>query len=226
MAVYLIGNRVEKVCKIGVSENPVKRLAQLQTGCPHKLSLLRVNYVGDYDTEAKLHKRFKEQRIQGEWFCLTDDIYSSFDSQCSANGIDKPDLKGNEGHTYPYFMKWVDGEFFSSLTDNDSDMRFFVTNIDIDCRKLWLDFTGFYSTEDTNCVSFLGLLRMMKRANSEYERFKFIGYDECKVGDGWGDDWFEEHIDMILEHGLSIMIDLHVPLPLVPNGGTFGGKNR
>jgi len=57
--------------KIGFTAgDPRKRLKELQTGCPHKLSLLAV-IAGDQNTEAAWHAEFAADRQQGEWFFLS-----------------------------------------------------------------------------------------------------------------------------------------------------------
>lgn len=57
--------------KIGfTSGDPLKRLGELQTGCPHKLVLLGTSW-GDEQKEASLHAEFKDVRVSGEWFRLT-----------------------------------------------------------------------------------------------------------------------------------------------------------
>lgn len=57
--------------KIGFTAgDPAKRLADLQTGCPHRLSLLLVVEGGEQD-EAEYHKEFATFRVHGEWFQLT-----------------------------------------------------------------------------------------------------------------------------------------------------------
>lgn len=69
--VYFIGNEFHKFVKIGYSDNPSKILKSLQTGCPFPIDILKV--IGT-DTpkglEAQLHKKFRKQRCQGEWFTL------------------------------------------------------------------------------------------------------------------------------------------------------------
>lgn len=58
-------------CKIGVSNNPERRLARLQTGNPHELILIRKYYTLDAKTlEATLHETLEEYRVRGEWFKL------------------------------------------------------------------------------------------------------------------------------------------------------------
>lgn len=71
---YVIGNKSKDVCKIGISTNPDKRLKQLQTGCPYKLSILAIVKGMDYESERNLHKRYSEYRINGEWFRIRGEI--------------------------------------------------------------------------------------------------------------------------------------------------------
>jgi len=81
MAIYLISDG--ELVKIGYSQNPIRRLNQLQTGHPKKLKLIK---IFDYSTapshgkiteklmEKKIHyllRRFKV-RYNGEWFYFRD----------------------------------------------------------------------------------------------------------------------------------------------------------
>lgn len=59
--------------KIGVThqDHVIKRLKQLQTGCPWRLQIAKVMYRPDaYEFEAFLHRKFARYRIRqdGEWF--------------------------------------------------------------------------------------------------------------------------------------------------------------
>lgn len=71
--VYFILDEVNNVVKIGVSCNPFKRLSDLQTATHAKLSLLVVK-LGSYQMEGELHRRFADDRINGEWFRFSDSI--------------------------------------------------------------------------------------------------------------------------------------------------------
>lgn len=70
--IYLIGygNNI----KIGKSNNPDKRLRELQTGVPDTLSI--IGLIGccsekkAYELEELLHKAYRKVRIRGEWFNL------------------------------------------------------------------------------------------------------------------------------------------------------------
>lgn len=53
--------------KIGVSTSVKQRLASLQTSSPTKLVLL-ATVEGAREDEARLHRRFANERIAGEWF--------------------------------------------------------------------------------------------------------------------------------------------------------------
>lgn len=66
--IYIISN--EKHFKIGFSKNPQRRLAQLQTGCPDKLSLkysLEIEIAPIHIIEKIMHKQCPK-KVSGEWF--------------------------------------------------------------------------------------------------------------------------------------------------------------
>jgi len=78
MAIYLISDG--ELVKIGYSQNPTKRLNQLQTGHPKKLKLIR---TFDYRSHGKITEKLMEKRIHyllrrfkvrynGEWFYFSD----------------------------------------------------------------------------------------------------------------------------------------------------------
>lgn len=53
--------------KIGKALNPEVRLTQHQTSCPYRLYLWAVTTHPIYD-ELRLHTRFRDYRLMGEWF--------------------------------------------------------------------------------------------------------------------------------------------------------------
>lgn len=72
-AVYFLEAPPMPAVKIGYVGNGLqvhKRIARLQTGCPHKLYLL-VAARGSREWEAEAHAEFLPQRLTGEWFTLT-----------------------------------------------------------------------------------------------------------------------------------------------------------
>lgn len=62
---YFVLNKDAGAVKIGTSDFPQERLAQLQTGSPSELELI---LTIDSDVEEELHRRFSDHRIRGEWF--------------------------------------------------------------------------------------------------------------------------------------------------------------
>lgn len=77
--------------KIGVASDLGKRLAQLQTGNPNKLSVKCVIEFGSKSKaqyyENKLHKYFESKHQLGEWFNLIDEdillLQKDFDVELS-----------------------------------------------------------------------------------------------------------------------------------------------
>ncbi len=75
--VYMIGHERKDgmlggPVKIGVSDDPAKRLKQMQTSSPQKLAILAVIAMpmrkAAFMLEAVLHAYFADKRMQGEWF--------------------------------------------------------------------------------------------------------------------------------------------------------------
>jgi hypothetical protein len=60
--------------KIGVAQNPNKRLKGVQTGCPTKVEFVFSTHTyRALNVEALLHEIFRENRVIGEWFNFNDD---------------------------------------------------------------------------------------------------------------------------------------------------------
>lgn len=76
--VYLIHNTEHNICKIGYSGNPLVRMANLQTATPYKLRLAGT-LPGGKAEEQELHGLFDGQRINGEWFHASDELFNAFD---------------------------------------------------------------------------------------------------------------------------------------------------
>lgn len=75
--IYLIANRQNHTCKIGFSENPQKRIHDLQVANSVELELL-ATMEGDKKDEKSLHIKFDLHRVNGEWFNLSDEILDYF----------------------------------------------------------------------------------------------------------------------------------------------------
>jgi len=69
--VYLIHCLETNYYKIGHSVDPYKRIGTFQTGCPFELRLLAC-CTGGSNFEDKLHEKYNEQRVRGEWFSFSD----------------------------------------------------------------------------------------------------------------------------------------------------------
>lgn len=79
-AVYLIQAGEEGPVKIGFTAvDPQRRLAQLQTASPYRLSL-RFTIHGDVTSEKHLQTRFADYRLEGEWFEPRQDIFAAFEA--------------------------------------------------------------------------------------------------------------------------------------------------
>ena len=68
-AVYFIEDSIERI-KIGFSNDPQKRLGELQTGSSNSLRLIG-SIPGGKDLESKLHSDFAHLKLKNEWFHAT-----------------------------------------------------------------------------------------------------------------------------------------------------------
>lgn len=75
--IYLISNAQQNICKIGHSQNPKARLANLQTATPCPLRLIGT-LPGAKVEEKELHVRFAAHHVAGEWFNLVPEIIEAF----------------------------------------------------------------------------------------------------------------------------------------------------
>lgn len=83
MKIYLIQQQNTNFYKIGVSNDPQRRVNDLQTGNQETLILVKsipVNY--NFKTENALHKRYASQNLQLEWFELTKEQVDKFEDYC------------------------------------------------------------------------------------------------------------------------------------------------
>jgi hypothetical protein len=79
--IYLISHE-DKFLKIGYTSDINNRLSQLQTSNPIRLKVINL-IKGDVNLEKELHSRFKELRVNGEWFVYDAEILNYFSSQDS-----------------------------------------------------------------------------------------------------------------------------------------------
>lgn len=86
---FILAKGLPRRVKIGKSNNPAKRLADLQIGNHKKLSLLGTIKCKDertaYEAEKAAHQRFRIDRREGEWFACTPLMFMCvLDYICSA----------------------------------------------------------------------------------------------------------------------------------------------
>lgn len=65
--IYCIGPSDARVVKIGWSQDPEKRLRELQTGNPDRLEIHAI-FPASQSVERGLHDLFKDLAVRGEWF--------------------------------------------------------------------------------------------------------------------------------------------------------------
>jgi Meiotically up-regulated gene 113 len=75
--IYLIQNLSTGNVKIGKSENPLTRFSSLQSSTDCELKFL-CQIIGDEILEQKLHLKFKQYSIRGEWFRYGEEIQKYF----------------------------------------------------------------------------------------------------------------------------------------------------
>lgn len=69
--IYLMYDEHSNFFKIGISKKPEVREKTLQSEKP--TIVLKQKWIGDMTDEKFLHTYFKDKRIRGEWFSLTND---------------------------------------------------------------------------------------------------------------------------------------------------------
>ena len=78
--VYLIQCAETAYYKVGIADEPEKRLDILQIGCPYPLSIVltcrMLRRVGATTAEAQIHRSLNKYNVHGEWFELPDDVLS------------------------------------------------------------------------------------------------------------------------------------------------------
>lgn len=67
-------NGKKSIIKIGMSNNPKKRIANLQTACPYELEIITAIKCLDREhclnVERVAHKLYRKNRMRGEWFLV------------------------------------------------------------------------------------------------------------------------------------------------------------
>ncbi|MGA5873932.1 GIY-YIG nuclease family protein [Streptomyces cinereoruber] len=110
---YLIGSTESPLVKIGWTDNPERRLRNLQTGSPVPLTVLAL-FEGGAIVERELHHRFADKRRHGEWFDLGPDpvkVVSPFVKlaqveEAERSGLRKPKHELHYDHVT--LQEWAD----------------------------------------------------------------------------------------------------------------------
>ena len=86
---YFISTTRKNVVKIGIANNPKKRLKTFQTAHYEELIILRVIKVENralaFKLETALHQKFKKYHIRGEWFKLTPTVMNFIENYQTHN---------------------------------------------------------------------------------------------------------------------------------------------
>lgn len=81
--VYLIQSLESSKYKIGVSNKPLKRLKQIQTGNAEEIRLVTQYETSNYgQIEKYFHRKYEYLNTIGEWFNLTLEDELSFIDEC------------------------------------------------------------------------------------------------------------------------------------------------
>lgn len=92
MSVYFIQRGEAGPIKIGHSGNPKARLAALKTASDQPLRMIGV-MDGDKPDERRLHLRFADARLEGEWFSPTEELVAY---ALSVGGVSESPVSADE----------------------------------------------------------------------------------------------------------------------------------
>jgi len=73
----------DDVYKIGVAKDVESRVRQLQTGSVEEITLVN-KFLSEFPfkIESTLHRKYNRNRINGEWYYLTEENLNSFINDC------------------------------------------------------------------------------------------------------------------------------------------------
>lgn len=72
--------------KIGCSRSPQYRIAKFMAWSPVPLEII-ATIAGDFSQEARLHRRFRGDRLHGEWFRPSPDLIALIEDARGANRL-------------------------------------------------------------------------------------------------------------------------------------------
>lgn len=154
--IYAIYNEFENIIKIGFSNDPVRRLDQLQTSLVHRLDLL-LTFVGTSELETKIHRQLKKYRLKGEWFEANQEVFQVLNTEY-LESISKRFAKLNKQSSLQTLQNELDEYFnqhkkakrikFKTIADIFSELP----DMTEQKLKLWLEELGYRPKPDVNRV--------------------------------------------------------------------------
>ena len=138
--VYIIRSIDTNQVKIGISTNPQKRISNI-VDYVGKVRVLTVSKSNVFKSlEKELHLRFKENRIRGEWFCLTDSDILDVCKEYSFTFIDKifnnsTNILSYKFQTEKVYSSYIPDDVIDYLSSID-----FVVNVRYDKNILFENF--------------------------------------------------------------------------------------
>jgi hypothetical protein len=92
MYLYVIADDYNDIVKLGYSEDPHRRCAELQTGNPNTLRVVHRAWAGDRCAlmENILHREFAYHRVRGEWYRIPPDRAANYVDYVIIRYLDDP----------------------------------------------------------------------------------------------------------------------------------------
>ena len=202
--IYFIGSVEGGAVKIGKSNNPEKRLAELQTGSSSKLFLYGVINNVKEEYELRLHRIFDHLRLEGEWFKLTDELIqfmvniknkasSDFrinnpyktDSDLLKLAIDKIVIQGN------YLRDFLNERY---LVEHIRNYLIYIgesPQFDIKKLKRIMESIGIYKTTKNGEWGYHGYRVNIKNIYADHYLYPVSMYLSLKTVEQWDKVWKE-----------------------------------
>ncbi len=160
--IYFAHNKARNAVKIGFSENLEARFKVLQTASLDPLELIGT-IEGDRTAEKELHRKFKQFRINGEWFLVgpeLDEFIKEMVVPLKVNGIEIKSFYLAGRLSNPNWRSKIIGNWESACSSNykdgscdhwtDKEMSFPVTR---GSRKHYINYNGPFFAEITSGIT-------------------------------------------------------------------------
>lgn len=114
--VYFVRQAEDDIFKIGMTNKvPKSRLEQLQVNSPFELSIFGL--IGTVDArkvEKQLHRKFRDQRLHGEWFSLSEQEAEQALKEFGGEKLDCDFIELRQENKY-FFYQISTGKLFVAL---------------------------------------------------------------------------------------------------------------